>query len=279
MFEQFYEKYDTEEQEVIVLIQHCLGAGYNNGGFWEMTAISLGMVFCATGEVNIQEGRLEWPVTEEERNTNKGWGRFQRGQIGRIKVRKLLDKYVPKHMTPERFNCWCVTTILEPEVPSPQLETVLEEYKKPVVIEDNVLGTLTLNREFGAFESILFWNGREVSLMLEINPESKSSWGRARTAAKKPTADQKTWDKAMRGLAAQKLTELANDWLAQDDESKHVKPITEEAFMNRISLSELLVSYGGSFTAYYDDDDMFWGHAIEVCGSLKKGVTSAGIVG
>ena len=36
-----------------------------------MTAISLGMVFCATGENNIREGRLEWPVTEEERNSEE----------------------------------------------------------------------------------------------------------------------------------------------------------------------------------------------------------------
>lgn len=62
MFEAFYEKYAPEEQEVVALIRNCIGGGYNNkGDFWEMTAISLGMVFCATGENNIREGRLEWP--------------------------------------------------------------------------------------------------------------------------------------------------------------------------------------------------------------------------
>ena len=51
MFEAFYEKYAPEEQEVVALIRNCIGGGYNNkGDFWEMTAISLGMVFCATGE-------------------------------------------------------------------------------------------------------------------------------------------------------------------------------------------------------------------------------------
>lgn len=75
MFEAFYEKYAPEEQEVVALIRNCIGGGYNNkGDFWEMTAISLGMVFCATGENNIREGRLEWPVTEEERNSEEGWG-------------------------------------------------------------------------------------------------------------------------------------------------------------------------------------------------------------
>ena len=91
MFEKFYERYVPEEKEVIVLIQRTLGAGYDNG-FWDMTVISLGMVFCATGEVIVREGRLEWPVTEEERNSEKGWKRFEREQIYRIKVRKLLDE-------------------------------------------------------------------------------------------------------------------------------------------------------------------------------------------
>lgn len=101
MFEAFYEKYAPEEQEVVALIRNCIGGGYNNkGDFWEMTAISLGMVFCATGENNIREGRLEWPVTEEDRNSEEGWGRFGKEQICRIRVRKLLDEYVPNHTPP-----------------------------------------------------------------------------------------------------------------------------------------------------------------------------------
>lgn len=36
---------------------------------------------------------------------------------------------------------------------------------------------------------------------------------------------------------------------------------------------------GGRFTAYYNDDDMFWGHSVEVSGSLKKGITYANLAG
>lgn len=280
MFEAFYEKYAPEEQEVVVLIRNCIGGGYNNkGDFWEMTAISLGMVFCANGEKNIREGRLEWPVTDEERNSEKGWGKFGKEQICRVKVRKLLDKYVPNHTTSEKFNCWAVTEVLELSISCPELEAVLEEYNKPVVIEDKILGTLTLNREFDMFETNFSWSGVEISLALEVNPESKSSWSRARTAAKKLITEQEAWDKAMREFAAKKLTELANDWLAGDEENKVTEPITEEIFAKRITLSELTITSGGSFTAYYNDDDMFWGHAIEISGSLKKGITYTNIAG
>ena len=280
MFEAFYEKYATEEQEAVVLIRNCIGGGYNNkGDFWEMTAISLGMVFCATGEKNIREGRMKWPVADGERNGEKGWGKFGEGQICRVKVRKLLDEYVPNHATPEKFNCWAVTDVQDPLASCPELEAVLEEYKKPVVIEDKMLGTLTLNRKFNMFETNFSWNGVEIPLALEVNPESKSSWSRARTAAKKLITEQEAWDKAMREFAAKKLTELANDWLAGDEENKVTEPITEEIFAKRITLSELTITSGGSFTAYYNDDDMFWGHAIEISGSLKKGITYTNIAG
>ena len=85
MFEEFYEMYEPEEQEVVALINRCIGGGYNNrGNFWQMTVVTLGMVFCDTGKVTTKGERLEWPVTDEERNSEKGWGRFQNEQICRL---------------------------------------------------------------------------------------------------------------------------------------------------------------------------------------------------
>ena len=72
MFEEFYEMYESKEQEVIALINRCIGGGFNwKGNFWEMTVVTLGIVFCDTGEVTTKEERLDWPVTEEERNSEK----------------------------------------------------------------------------------------------------------------------------------------------------------------------------------------------------------------
>lgn len=75
MFEKFYEKYTSEEQEALVLIRKVLGAGafYND---WCMSAGTLGMVFCADGRAEIRRGRLEWPVTDKER---KGVEAFSSG--------------------------------------------------------------------------------------------------------------------------------------------------------------------------------------------------------
>lgn len=94
MFEEFYEMYETEEQEVVALINRCIGGGFNwKGNFWEMTVVTLGVVFCDTGKVSTKEERLEWPVTDEERNSEKGWERFQNEQICRLKIRQMKEEW------------------------------------------------------------------------------------------------------------------------------------------------------------------------------------------
>lgn len=276
MNKKFDEKYASEEQEVIVLIQSVLGASPFDDE-WNMLATTLGMVFCADGTVDVRKGRLNWLVSAEERHSEKGWNRFQKGQICRIKVRKLLHTYAPKNLTPEEFNAWCVVEVMEQQTACPQLEEVWAAYSKPVVIADEILGTLTLNREFSMFEGCFPWKETEISLMLEVDADDRSTWEDTCNAARSMVTELEKWDQTMRTFSAKALTALANDWMEDDDEN--AVPITEEIFAERISLSELTFSFEDSFTAYYTDDDMFWGHAIEVCGTMEQGVECANIVG
>ena len=279
MFEEFYEMYEPEEQEVVALINRCIGGGYTwTGNFWEMTVVTLGMVFCDTGKVITKEERLDWPVTDEERNSDKGWGRFQSEQICRLKIRRMKEEWAKGLVV----RPWCISQVVKAHEVCPELQAILDEYYKPVVVQDEVLGELTLNKDYDTFEGEIQWCGKDVNLSLEVNAESKPSWTRARSAAKKLLADCETWDKAMREFAAKSLTGLANDWLSQDEENPRnpeTDPITEEELARRISLIDLIVTSGGSFTAYFDCDEMFTDHAVVVYGSMKKGVKDAYIEG
>ena len=217
MFEEFYEMYESEEQEVVALINRCIGGGFNwKGNFWEMTVVTLGIVSCDTGKVSTKEERLDWPVTDEERHSDKGWGRFQNEQICRLKIRRMKEEWAKDLVV----QPWCISQVVKAHEDCPELQAVLDEYHKPVVIQDQVLGELTLDKDYDTFEGEIQWCGKDVSLSLEVNAESKPSWTRARSAAKKLLADCDTWDKAMRELAAKNLTELANNWLSRTV-SKH----------------------------------------------------------
>lgn len=279
MFEEFYEMYESEEQEVVALINRCIGGGYNwKGKFWEMTVVTLGIMFCDTGEVSTKEERLDWSVTDEDRNGEKGWGRFRNEQICRLKIRRMKEEWAKGLVV----RPWCISEVIKPHEDCPELLAILDERNKPVIIEDKVLGILQLNRDFDIFEGAVSWCGTEVILSLEVNPESKSSWSRARTAAKKLVVDMENWNKSMREFAANELTQLANDWLTQDEENSRdakMNPITEEEFARRISMTELTVTSGGSFTAFFDCDEMFADHAVTIYGSLKKGIIGTNIEG
>ena len=279
MFEEFYEMYEPEEQEVVALINRCIGGGYNwKGNFWEMTVVTLGIVFCGTGKVSTKEERLDWSVTDEERNSDKGWGRFRNEQICRLKIRRMKEEWAKDLVV----RPWCISEVVKANEDCPELQAVLDEYHKPVVIQDEVLGELKLDKDYDAFEGEIQWCGKDVLLSLEVNSESKPSWTRARSAAKKLLAESENWDKNMREFAAGKLTQLANSWLSQDEENARdpkTDPITEEELAMRISMVNLVVTSGGSFTAYFDCDEMFTDHAVTVYGSLKKGVKAARIEG
>ena len=74
----------------------------------------------------------------------------------------------------------------------------------------------------------------------------------------------------------------SNNWLSQDEENPRdpeTDPITEEELARRISMTSLSVTSGGSFTAWFDCDEMFTDHAVTVYGSLKKGLKTANIEG
>ena len=75
MIEKFYEKYSTEEQDVIVLIQKVLGASPFEDQ-WDMLATTLGMVFCEDGKVDVKKGRLNWLVSSEKDGTGSKVDRF-----------------------------------------------------------------------------------------------------------------------------------------------------------------------------------------------------------
>ena len=177
---------------------------------------------------------------------------------------------------------WYVTEIVEENVSCPALEEIWAEYIKPIVMEDELLGTLTLDREMSFFAGTCRWMGKEIHISLDVDMEKKASWTRVRNVMKKLIEDQETWDKSLRDFAAQKLTSLANDWLAdndQTDRNPEKEPITEDEFGKRLILTEFSVSPGGRFTAWYEDDDMFWGHVVIVEATLKKGPISADMQG
>ena len=81
-----------------------------------------------------------------------------------------------------------------------------------------MLGTLTLDREMSTFLGTCRRMEKKVRILLDVDMENKASWTRVRNVMKQLVADQESWDKSLRAMAAQKLTTLSNEWLADNDQ-------------------------------------------------------------
>ena len=264
--------FEQEEVEILALIQRTGGASKRNG-FWEVSVYFLAYVDCKTSVLYKDEGRLVYPVSDEEYEKDGIIDRFKNEAIYRLKGQVKKQEDVPEGITKSSQNQLFVAEILEENVSCPELEEILTEYNKPIILEDEILGKLTLNKEFGWFEGSILWQGKMIDVNLEVKKDNKSSWTKARKAMKNMLSEEENWDKEMCTFAAKQLTALACDW--RDSADRPLPEITEQSFSERITLNSLSMTSGGSFSAYFDDDDMFFGHCITVLGSLKKGVVSA----
>ena len=121
------------------------------------------------------------------------------------------------------------------------------------------------------------WCGEQICVSLEVDTADEDTWADARRAMKVILAEQDRWDRDMRASAARELTELACEWRESADEE--VPEITEESFAHRIELRSIAMDADGSFSAYFDDDDMFFGHCVTAYGTLTDGVTAANMEG
>ena len=190
-------------------------------------------------------------------------------------MREKLPEEVPEGALPAK-NHFLMVEILERNAVCPELEEILVEYRKPVVLQDDILGELTYEKLYKSFKGNVAWLSGKIHISLYVDKDNKSGITKAKKALKTMVLEQEKWDADLRSFAAKELTKLACEWAESEEEAAL---ITEESFAKRIRLSLIWVSSGGSFTAYLDDDDLFFGHSITVCGSPKKGLLSADIEG
>ena len=169
-----------------------------------------------------------------------------------------------------------MTELPQPEI-DPEMKAILEEQKKSVSIWVPELGTFTLNRLVNWFEAEVEWLGQPARLDID----REEDWDACVEQAKALMADQKGWDEKVRSFAAQELLSQANDWAQDAAESEDGEPeeITREQFMERMELDAVQISADGRFEFWFNDGDLFWGHAIHVTGSLDQGPEMAQMEG
>ena len=168
-----------------------------------------------------------------------------------------------------------VLEVLESGAPQPWLESVAKDYRRDVVINNEVLGRLTLDKQEASFSQVVKWRKTKIVVTIQADIFDAASQQHAVDIAADIVSQQRDWDKKIRRFAAEQLTSLANDWR----EKRDIHYITEDEFAGRITPGILVVDQMGEYMFKYGDDNMFLGHDIAVYGSMENGVQTARLEG
>ena len=290
MFEKFFEQYESEEHEVIVIIGNSRGYPTKNAdtNIYEISIKIMAMLFCDSGELVPKSMWIDMPLAEEECDNDALRERFEPDKLFRVKVRKMKKECQDLSSTPE----WCISQVLNENEECPVLSNLLDEYYKDDVIKDEVLGELKLSRFSDVLVSDLNWCNMLIAFQLRVDALDRKSWPQAISLAKTMVADCKSWDKKIRKYAASMFTEDGNKFLEDmfhyeygdeyDEYGNHVsgetpQRVTERQFASALYICILEINADGYFYAILKSRKYLGGKTIEVEGNVNTGIYSADI--
>lgn len=272
----FEQEFTGEIVELLIFtLQNVNGAASLKDGCLMPSVHFKASVNVATQDFSELEGRLEWLLTPEEFE-EKHWGfSFEPYKIHRIKCQKRPFMELEPYMSEVANNCYRLLEYLDDQYTDSRLETLIESYQKPVIIQD-ALGEFTLNRAYSWFEGFITYEGGKIHAMFDAGADESlppSSFD----DLKKFMGSFQVQDAKIKDYIVKELWETAQDWIDSDENDVE---LTEEYFTNSLSLSELSINEDGELTLYYDDsEEIFAGHAIEVVIDKEGEILRADLVG
>lgn len=182
------------------------------------------------------------------------------------------DSIIQARVRPSEDGKRFLLVDLPQPVMEPELKAILEEQKKPVSTWVPGLGTFTLVRGLGWFEAEVDWLGRTVRLDID----QEEDWEACVASAKALLGGAGDWDRRVRELAADQLLSQANDWAGDAlEDGDEIPAVTPEDFLVHMELDAIQVSGDGGLKFWFNDEDLFFGRAVCVTGSLSAGPLTA----
>lgn len=133
------------------------------------------------------------------------------------------------------------------------------------------LGRFVKDKDYLPHIGKAVWNGVRVEIWLD---GSEAELDACAATAEAMLANSGVWQAEMAARACSKMYANWDAVWREDD-----PPLSEAEWKARLTIETLRVTADGRFTATFADGDLFWGHAIEVSGSLADGATDAAMFG
>ncbi len=208
-------------------------------------------------------GIIRWVISIEEYEKQDAAGEYfqtyKDGVIYKVRGRLVKNDFGVSSVL-------YVKEVLESDIHGTKIDKKQEKYLAPILLEDEVLGQLKLEKSVGLFEGSYSMSGHEIRIYVEVEWNQKRTWKKPLAAARDFITDIDNKDQQTREYMASdaELFEAALEGLDEDDCVIYFSKPEEfaEAFKGR--LKYLFVNQNGSYTIGYDDGFVFGGHEIDV---------------
>jgi len=258
----FSSRYEEKERELLILTSDLgVGASLVVKSIWKPSLEVIAYIDLENNTLVENKININWLVAQKDR---QGWiYNFEKLKVYKIKCRPCVDS-----------KDYMLTELVDRNVYNEKLDNALKRYIKPVTISDDELGVFTLDKRFNIFENNIEWLGKKCLVSLEYDKKIDENAKKVLDILRNINSNINEYDEKFRNFAAEKLTSLANDWLEEGEER-----ITKESFSKRIWINEISIRSDGSYSVYYNDDNIFLGHIIIIEGNIYSGLDYADIAG
>lgn len=212
-------------------------------------------------------GIIRWPIStddyEKQDATNEYFNTYKDGVIYKVRGRQVINNMGD-------LSVLYVKEKLETDIHGTKLDKKREKYLAPILLEDEVLGHLKLEKDSGLFKGSYSVNGQTITIYVEVEWDQKRTWKKPLAVARDFIVNIGVKDQQAREYAAsdEELFENALECLEADCEISFSNPEEfAEALKGR--LKYIFVNQNGSYTIGYDDGYVFGGHEIDVDVNVK----------
>ena len=208
---------------------------------------------------------MTWPIPNEEHDAqekNSGYfNRFKEGVIYKVAGRLQYSYF-------GELAFLYIREVLEENASGTKLDKNQEKYLAPIVLEDEVLGKLVLEKSEGLFEGKYDFAGNDITIYIEVEWDSKATWKKPLTVARDFAEHIASKDEVFRSYIAsdEDLYGAALECVEEYEDECEIHFSTPEEFADALKgrMKYIFVNQNGSYTVGYDDGYVFGGHEIDV---------------